>query len=902
MLRFGAISLAALALAVRADPYVGYCYPAGAGTGCKVRVVVGGQGLGRVKRGWVSGEGVEIVAVEHVPGFTRAPGDGQRAWLGAWLRRLEDGVATMPELPKDETLRTWPRNRWWERLDKLDALSRSIVARDHYEPRPDPLQAAPALSERLILDVAVGEGATPGLRQLILFDENGASFPHPFFVTSEPHEAEPLYEAPPRKGRPRVPRAVAPLCPPVVLDGQILPGETDVFRLSLTGGTQLACLLTGRELTPYLGDAVPGFFNPVLRLTDENGKELAFADDYSFLPDPALTCRIERTGVYRLEVRDNLYRGRDDFVYSVVCTDDGGRLPTPQERAFVCQVKPSVRGDRSEVIPCPGARVSFDFEVEEPGDWTFDLFARRIGSPLDGVMKLYGPMKGWLWKDGPLLATWDDVTNGLYVGGIPQAECDPSGSWRFTEPGDYRIVVEDRVGGGGSDYGFTLDIAPLKPDFEIYALRPAFVLRRSEYKARFKVKVVRRNGFSGAVTVLGGADFTVERGTVPADASEAEVVVVPTRRDWCGVKCARLTAVAEDGSGGLLSRPVIPAREMEQAFAYTHLVPTTDFLFVMTPDYLGSADEPTWIDMPYDEFLPRRIIYPTVDHSKWKTASVAAYDAVIDKGVALAPVPRDCGDGVLAVKLISSAAEVSKRRMGAFAVVAESDRGERAAVRSVLAGLKGLVTPKLEYASVDACQTRILARAMAEQTDNDIHLYVPQGTGNPLAGSVGATARRLRDGGWCFDFITDVALTNVPDWRIHRTVYLPRMQKPIPKDVRARLDDLVKRKGLVIVDERSAGTKWEQALAKKARRELVPKGLRFVRFGTEGGKGWYFVHNPSSVRLSGVWRFRIRGGAKRAFLMDVRTGRIERLKSAEDGGFTLSMASGASAWILVTAN
>ena len=886
-----------------AAPTVGYCYPAGVETGRRMRIVVGGQRLDGVTGGYVSGEGVEITAVERVPRRVQNMGDGQGAWLMEWLRRLEDGVVGRPELPKDEMLSTWVRNSWWESLDKLDALSRSLVARTQFGPRPDPLQAAPAISERLILDVAVRPDAPPGVRRLVLFGRNEASAPHPFLVTVEPHAAEPLYALPPRKDQRRVPKMPAVLSLPVVLDGQILPGETDVFRLSLSGGTRLACLLTGRELTPYLGDAVPGFFNPVLRLVDEDGKEVAFADDFSYLPDPVLTCRIEKTGIYRLEVRDNLYRGRDDFVYSVICTDDEDLSPTPQERAFVCQVKPDARGERSEVVPCPGARVSFDFEVKEPGEWTFDLFARRIGSPLDGVMKLYGPMEGWIWKDGPLLAAWDDVTNRIYVGSIPQAECDPSGRWRFEEPGDYRLVVEDRTGGGGADYGFTLDMAPTKPDFEIYALRSSFVLsRRKDAKARFKVKVVRRNGFSGAVTVQGNADFAVERGTVPAGADEGEIVVVPMRRDWSGLKCAHFTAVAEDVAEGCPSRPVVPVREMEQAFAYTHLVPVPDFLFVIPPDLSGNADEPTWIDMPYDGFFPRRIIHPTVDMSKWKSASAAAYEALVDKGVGLVPVPKNCGDGVLAAKFVSSAADASRKRLGSYAVDTGRYRGEDAAVRSVLAGLSGLVTPKREYVTADERQTRILARAMAERTDNDIHLYVPGGTGNPLAGPVGAAARRLRDGGWCFDFVTDSVLTNASNGRIHRTVYLPKTAKPIPVAVRTRLDELAKKDGFVIVDERSAGADWERKLAKRARRESAPKGLLFARFGTSVGRGWYFIHNPLPTRVSGEWRFRIRGQAKVAYLMDVRTGKIGLLKPTKGGGFLLSVEPGSSAWIFVTGN
>ena len=869
--------------------------------GTKVRVVVGGQGLGGDIFGWVSGEGVSIVGIERVPNFTRAPGDGQRVWLEKWLRDLEDGVTAMPTLPKDETLRNWPRNRWWESLDKLDALSLAMVKRDHFLPRPDPLQAAPAIAERLILTVVTEANAAPGLRQLILYNNNAASAPQPFFVTKEPHVLEPLYEAPPRKGKRPPARSPVVVRTPVVLDGQVLPGETDVFRLALNGGDRLTCLLTGRELVPYLGDAVPGFFNPVLRLTDADGRELAFADDYHYLPDPILTCEIEKTGMYLLEVRDNLYRGRDDFVYSVTCLTGDCKLPTPQERAFLCRPRPEARGERSEEIPSRGGSVSFDFEVEKPGRMEFELFARRLGSPLDGVLRLYGPLTGLFRREGPLLATWDDVTNGLYVGSVPQAECDPVGSWDFKEPGDYRIAVTDRVGGGGVNYDFTLDIRSPEPDFEIYAVKPSLVVRPwKDAKTRFKVKVVRRNGLDGAIMVQGNEDFQVVEGTVPAGTNEMEVVLQPTRRDWTGMKRTRFVAVAETASGKSVRHPVGPGVEVEQAFAYTHVLPTTDFFMFMMPSYARPKDPPEWIDMPYDSFLPRRVIHPSADQTPFKTDYRAALDALAKVDVSLTKLPGDAGDGVLAVKFASSAAYARKRHRGVFAVTEKPVRPVEAA-RAVLAGCTGAVRPTLEFADLGENVVRTLARAMALPPDNDVLLYVPNGPGNPLSGPLGAAARRLRDNGWCFDYVTDQTLTNAPLGNVYRTVYVPLTQTPLPDGTRQLLDMAAQRRGCVVIFAKATAKGENKQLAKKARREQLPKGLRFARYGRMGGEGWYFVHNPTAAPVSGEARFNVRGGAKVAYLMDVKSGAVRPLSKASSGKFALALDAGASAWIRVTA-
>ena len=901
--RLVVLLLAAASASVWADPYVGFTYPAGIQAGTKVRVLVGGQGFWGKIHAWVSGEGVRVVDIERVPAFTRAPGDGQRQWLGKWLRNLEDGVKAMPELPKDEVLRNWPRNRWWESLDTLDPLALSIVRRDHYEPRPDPLQAAPAIAERLILTVVADPSAAPGLRHLVLYDNKGASAPQPFFVSTEPHVAEPLYVAPPPKGRKPLAREPSVCETPVVLDGQVLPGETDVFCLALTGGTRLTCLLIGRELSPYLGDTVPGFFNPVLRLTDADGNELAFADDFGFLPDPVLTCDIRRTGTYRLEVRDNLYRGRDDFVYEVSCYSDDRPLPTLRERAFLCNGMTKTRGERKDAIPNRGAHVSFDFEVKEPGRMDFELFARRQGSLLDGVLRLYGPVTGWWFlKDAPLLATWDDVTNRLHVGSVPQAECDPQGCWEFTEPGNYRIAVEDRSGGGGDGYDFTLDLRPSEPDFEVYALKSTLVVRpQKDSKVAFKVKVVRRGGFVGAIKVLGNDDFAVAKGTIPSGEAVAEVVVVPTRRDWSGVRRTSFRAVAEGPAGKSLEHPVVPGHEVEQAFAYTHILPAVEFLVFMQPMPEGLDLPPEWIEMPYDAFLPRRVISSSVDFSTFKTDFCAGLDALADVDVTLMKLPGDAGDGVLAAKFAASAACFRKRNRGVFAFESATARDE-AAARAVLAGCVGLVKPKtLDYAEGDAQRVRTMARAMALPPDNDILFYVPGRSGNPLSGSVGAAARRLRDNGWCYDFVTDKTLTNAPFGRVHRTLFVPVDRKSLSEGARQFLDEKVPKRGCKVVYAELQAKNENRKLAERARREELPKGLRFARFGRTGGEGWYFVYNPTAAPISGEVRFRIRGWARSAVRMDVRTGEISWLGKASSGKFSLSLDSGASVWIRVTA-
>lgn len=915
---------------LRADPYVGYAYPSGIQVGTTNRLVIGGQRLWGLSGGWVSGDGVEVVKVERVPNFGVPNGKGQREWLEKWVYGILAGRRKMPSRAKvkDADLVGWTRCKWWETMDALPPLEFSMVAHYLFTPR-NALQMSPSLAERAIVTVVARPDAQPGVRRLVLFDARGASAPRPLLVTAEPHVAEPLYRPPPRKrdgastgvatAKSRCRRSVAGsglevaarvAKPPVVLEGQILPGETDVFCLELKGGARLMCLTTARELTPYLGDAVPGFFNPVLRLTDEAGGEIAFADDYGYLPDPVLVCEVPSNGVYRLEIRDNLYRGRADFVYSITCFADGREVPSVASRAFAAAPQANAsqkqgawtwRGTLAE----PGAVVEHDFEIPEAGTWQFETFARRNGSPLDGVVKLFGPMTGLFWKSGPLLATWDDVTNAVYVGNVPQAECDPVGSWTFAEPGTYRLAVSDRVGGGGDGYRFTLSAKPVEPSFEAYASKSTFVLPPGKNeRLKFNVRIVRRNGFAGPVALDGGGAFKFTPAQVAATAEVATVTAQPLGRGWSGPREFCFSARAEVSPGCERTVPLVPADEMEQAFAYTHLLPSDAFrVFIHRQVPLGPAETPSWIAMSHDEFLPRRVIRPHAVMPDGKPSG-AMLDELAKVDVPIVTAPANADDGVLAAKFAVAAAHLRPQRsMPAVAFEPTDERGFDRAAGAVLAGIERFVDRQLDYRDGDARRVRTMARAVALPHDNDVLVYVPVGETDPLAGETGRVARRLRDMGWSFDFVTDKTIGRSPCGRLYRAVVVPGGTNALPTETRATLELYEKKRNFRIVFDEDDAKKVNAKLAAKCRRDMLPCGVRFARYGQDWGENWYFVHNPTAKAVSGDWKFAIRGRSQTAFAMDVGSGKIEALRRKGKGSnvhFAYSLAPGASAWVYVT--
>ncbi len=95
------------------------------------------------------------------------------------------------------------------------------------------------------------------------------------------------------------------------------------YRFAAGKGERLVICTAARQLIPYIADAVPGWFQPVLTLYDAKGKEVAYSDEDRFKPDPLIRFDVPRDGEYCFTITDALYRGREDFVYRVTI----GELP-----------------------------------------------------------------------------------------------------------------------------------------------------------------------------------------------------------------------------------------------------------------------------------------------------------------------------------------------------------------------------------------------------------------------------------------------------------------------------------------------------------------------------------------------------------------------------------------------
>ena len=569
-----ALVLTGATLLPAADPYAGYIYPAGIQVGTTNRFIVGGQNLWGVRDVAFSQPGLHVLKIERVPGF--APPTGlQRKHLKNWLDGIAEGRLEEPPKPDDPHLNEWRSNSWWRALNTLDAGQLAIVERDLYTPR-NALQDTPSLRQLMLVTVAADADAQPGWGTFSAWGGNGMSAPRPFAISTRPHAPEPLY-IPPHRKQPE-PTFADLRRGGVILDGQIMPGSTDTFRLRFAAGKPYAFRIVARELQPYIGDAVPGFFNAVLTLKDDAGNVVATADDEArFRPDPTLTFTPAQESDYWLEIHDVLYRGRADFVYQI--TIDADPLPPDTPNGTFSPFPPP-----AGVVAKAGDVSTKTFTIDVPGPRVLEVTARRRGSPLDAVLTLRKA------SGGEPLAQWDDATNTVFTGTIPQGECDPVGLFDFKEPGEYVAEITDRTRHGGSDYVWWLEVRRPSPHFEVYSTRSTLPLKGG-VPLKVGFRILRKDGFTGTVKLEFPEGIRARNTVATSGVDTVTAELFYTKKRPSALQTVKIYAQAKI-DGTTVHVPVIPCDEYEQAFAWHHFVPAEAFLFRGQPGGGGKPANP----------------------------------------------------------------------------------------------------------------------------------------------------------------------------------------------------------------------------------------------------------------------------------------------------------------------
>lgn len=615
----------------RREPHIGYAYPAGGQQGTTVHVAVGGQFLRGTTSALLSGQGITATIAGYV-GPYRPLNKPEQDEL---RRRIEARKAGKPIDTSQDRVSSGPSTQkaakpgGKKEIDHqllLDVVKMNLQEVAQVEKmlgrEMRKQQQNSQIGETVVLKLSIDKAAPAGKRELRLLCQAGLTNPIFVEVSDLPEllESEPNDDA--SLGTP-IPST------PVLLNGQIMPGDVDRFRFQATKGQRLTVAAHARSLMPYLADAVPGWFQATVALVDSTGREVAFADDYRFDPDPVLFYRIDKDGEYRLEIRDALFRGRDDFVYRVSLGELpfitglyplGGQIGKPLNswvsgwnlqcktvlfdtrpgsgfiRQIPCQLGPYLsnavtyavdhqpqvhESEPNNDVSVPQAvtlPTLLNGYIAAPGDIDYYMFtgragerivaetvARRLNSPLDSLLRIVD-------ATGRILASNDDFEDK--GSGMLTHHADSLVSTTLPADGKYLVQVSDTQLHGGPAFAYRLRIAPPKPDFEL-RVAPSSINIPPGRTTSFWVHVLRRDGFDGEINVAlyqGAKDFTLGGGRIPPGRDRVRMTLTALPA-VTGPTALSLVGTAQVGDQ-TITHAVVPAENMMQAFAYQHLVPT----------------------------------------------------------------------------------------------------------------------------------------------------------------------------------------------------------------------------------------------------------------------------------------------------------------------------------------
>ena len=378
-----------------------------------------------------------------------------------------------------------------------------------------------------------------------------------------------------------------------------------------------------------MADGVPGWFQAVLRLSDSNGKELAYDDDFRSNPDPVIYFEVPEDGEYVLAINEALFRGRESFVYRITVGELpfitstfplGGRVGEPVkiemegwnlEKATLLPPSHDAKAGTHFLAATNGSLVSnyvpfaldtlpecleqepndetskaqrvtlpiiINGRSDHPGDWDVfavegkagdtivaEVTARRLGSPLDSFLKVTGP-------DGKIIALNDDHFDA--GSGMNTDHADSYLMVKLPVDGKYCIHLGDTRRQGGKAYAYRLRISQPQPDFEL-RLMPSRICMPSKGSGSVTVFAIRKDGYEGPINLSfkdlpqglesSGATLGPKQDTVGV-ALKTSLTAMEAPVD------VTLAATAKIGDREVV-HAVVPAEDRMQAFLWRHLLP-----------------------------------------------------------------------------------------------------------------------------------------------------------------------------------------------------------------------------------------------------------------------------------------------------------------------------------------
>jgi len=376
---------------------------------------------------------------------------------------------------------------------------------------------------------------------------------------------------------------------PATVSGQVDGAEPDYYAVELQQGQTLAVdVYTGR-----LGSAC----DPVVRVFDATGRELAFADDaLNWGADARVGFVASTSGRYTIEVRDNSYRGGLPYVMRVgsfplivtcypmgvqrkatslvsVLTGDGVALPplVLQGQDAGCSLVAMARlaaGGPPDFCYLTVSDVSEYLEFE-PNDTQEKATRVALPCAINGIIQRtddqdwfeFAAVAGQQWLLQSTGRTWGSPAypyvrvmdaSGKVIAESPISESEEI-EFSFSAPstGLYRVVVEELTGRAGPSFAYRLQIVQrpfavtLKP---VNTSRWVWGVPQDDGAVVLDVQC-RRSGYDGPIAFTwdgNGFDGEFFQATLPEKANEGRVYWRPAAAAG-SLSVARLLATASVG-------------------------------------------------------------------------------------------------------------------------------------------------------------------------------------------------------------------------------------------------------------------------------------------------------------------------------------------------------------------
>ncbi|MBO5254451.1 MAG: pre-peptidase C-terminal domain-containing protein [Opitutales bacterium] len=555
-------------------PSVAYVYPAGAQIGSTVRVLFGGIRLNDAEEVIVSGDGITAKIIEYIRPLRQ--GEVARTRLNLEKKFAEDN----PEV-KEKIKELGVEGQRYLRRETMKIPENKKIMADADKSYYLRLLSTDALAETLEVELQIAPNADLGMRQILVRTKSGLSKPKNFIIsdmsevtkpslrkTAIERSKSPLYKwgayYMARTKYVGQPFSEIEITPPVIANGQITEGSVDVYKFKANKGETFHLAVDAQKLIPYISDAVPGWFQTVIRVFDCDGNEVAYNDDYYFFPDSRLSFTAQKDGAYKVEIHDAIYRSREDFVYRLTIA----KTPLPNVIAnFVAPEKPkkSLLFEYG-IISKTRQQNSYELVLKKNQRVIAEVFARRQNSPLDSFLSITD-------SSGKRIRINDDFYDE--TSGLTTHHSDSRIDFTPKSDGKYTFHVSDTIGSASLYHSYVLSVCEPSIDFKILSYNSSASVRKDGILS-FKLKVFREYGKLYPITLTANLPegWKILNPIIRSKDTEHELLIKPNDNFATLPISVFATVKTKDET---IKREVLPADYLMQAFYYRHFVPAISF-------------------------------------------------------------------------------------------------------------------------------------------------------------------------------------------------------------------------------------------------------------------------------------------------------------------------------------